>query len=72
MDLFAKDVAGTLDLVERLPLEGLPDRPKGATRLGVNVEFMDFERIAVEFTDLGFGQLFTASEYKQAFTVRLP
>ena len=41
-----------------LLLAGLPDRPPRATRLRISAEFLSVDRLQVQVSDLGFGELF--------------
>lgn len=42
-------------------LPGLPDRPRGTTRLNIHVEMTAVDQAAVTIEDLGFGELFPSS-----------
>ncbi len=42
-------------------LEGLPERPAGATRLRLSVYMQDVEHMVLETEDLGFGEIFPAT-----------
>ena len=49
-------------LKESLLLAGLPDRPPRATRLRISAEFLSVDRLQVQVSDLGFGELFPSSD----------
>ena len=49
-------------LKETLALPGLPDRPSRATRLRISAEFLSVDRLRVQVSDLGFGELFPSSD----------
>ncbi len=49
------------DRLERVYLEGLPERPAGATRLRLSVYMQDVEHMVLETEDLGFGEIFPAT-----------
>ena len=51
-------------------LTGLPKRPKGTTRLKFDVDFKSDTRMTLQVSDLGFGELFPASSYRQEFNVQ--
>ena len=70
MDIYRRD-GNNFGLLQTLRLKGLPGRPKGATRLNMAVEFINFDTFNIKFKDLGFGSLYPASRYKQDFTVAL-
>ena len=42
-------------------LPGLPDRPRGTTRLNIHVEMTAVDQVSVTIEDLGFGELFPSS-----------
>ncbi len=42
-------------------LDGLPQRPRGTTRLGFHVEMSDVHTMQIEITDKGFGQIIKPS-----------
>ena len=44
-----------------LPLEGLPDRPEGTTRLRIELAYDSPNSCRVQVEDLGFGELFPSS-----------
>jgi hypothetical protein len=44
-----------------MALPGLPERPAKATRLGIKLEFESLNRIQIQVTDLGLGELFPSS-----------
>lgn len=63
-----KDLRLTIQSVKRkisyvrvIPLKGLPERPRRATRLGINVECEDRDCAVVTVTDMGFGEMYPAS-----------
>lgn len=50
------------NVIERpVKLPGLPDRPRGTTRLNIHVEMTAVDQAAVTIEDLGFGELFPSS-----------
>lgn len=50
------------NMVERsVKLPGLPERPRGTTRLNIHVEMTAVDLAAVTIEDLGFGELFPSS-----------
>lgn len=48
--------------IVKLPLEGLPKRPKKTTRLRIELTFTDASHGKLTVTDLGFGALFARSD----------
>lgn len=53
-------------------LTDLPKRPKGTTRLQVQIHFSDVRECQVMVTDLGFGELYPASDlyWKESFLLK--
>ncbi len=45
-----------------VPLEGFPKRPNKATRVRIAVGFLDEKTMVIKLKDLGFGELFPASD----------
>lgn len=49
-------------VVERsIHLSGIPERPRGTTRLNIHIEMTDVNQASVTIEDLGFGELFPSS-----------
>lgn len=46
----------------RIPLEGFPERPDRTTRLSLDLSFPDAEKMEVNITDMGFGDLYPKSD----------
>jgi molecular chaperone DnaK (HSP70) len=69
--LAARTAEGEVTPLEELTLNGLPKRPKGTTRLSVGLEFSSNTDATVTVRDLGFGEMFPAAGYAEAFGVRL-
>ena len=53
-------------------LDGLPQRPAGATRLRFISRCLSCDRLSVTVRDAGFGELFPAADYERAFEFVLP
>jgi len=49
-------------LKEHVYLEGLPERPPKTTRLRIIAEFLKADRLYIQIQDLGFGELFPATD----------
>ena len=71
LQLAQRNGNGEMSLLNALDLNGLPERPKGTTRLGVSLAFTSNVDITVNVRDLGFGELFPAADYEENFTLRL-
>lgn len=46
---------------KNIVLDGLPKRPRGATRLRIHIEMTNVDTLAVDIEDLGFGELIESS-----------
>ncbi|MCL2852362.1 MAG: DUF5716 family protein [Defluviitaleaceae bacterium] len=62
LQLFRRNSEGDIDLVDEITLIGLPERPRGATRLSVDISFKNFNFVTCRVKDLGFGEMFPRSE----------
>ena len=62
VEFILKPMQGGDTLKETLALPGLPDRPSRATRLRISAEFLSVDRLRVQVSDLGFGELFPSSD----------
>jgi molecular chaperone DnaK (HSP70) len=71
LQLAQRSPSGELQPLTEIDLTGLPERPKGTTRLGIGLEFASNVDMTVKVKDLGFGELFPKSAYEEAFAVRL-
>ncbi len=54
-------LTGGLVTEKPMVLDGLPERPRGTTRLGFHVEMSDVNTMQIEITDKGFGQIIKPS-----------
>lgn len=54
-----------------MTLEGLPERPKRTTRLRIAIEMVSENQLSIKVKDMGFGELFPASEgeWKKIFDI---
>jgi len=52
-------------------LTGLPKRPKGTTRLEFGLDFKSNTRMILKVSDIGFGELFPKTGYKQELAIQL-
>lgn len=62
VEFILQPMQGEERLKESLFLEGLPKRPRRASRLRIAVEFLSIDRLKVKVWDLGFGELFPATD----------
>ena len=64
VEIVFQPLQGESVLKERILLDGLPERPPRATRLRVEVAFTKKASCRVQIWDLGFGELFPATNLK--------
>ena len=57
----------TLEILMEAELMGLPERPKGATRLELGISFKSSDELLLWARDAGFGELFPASGWRAEF-----
>ena len=60
--LYRRDQGGEIVTLDEISLTGLPDRPRGATRLSVDISFRSFNFVTCRVKDLGFGDIFPKSD----------
>ncbi|MDR1559889.1 MAG: DUF5716 family protein [Clostridiales bacterium] len=60
---------GELRTVGIIPLDGLPARPKGATRLALSMRFENTDSLSVTVTDRGFGEIYPSAGYARTIKV---
>lgn len=56
---------------KRIKLEGLPNRPRGTTRLRIYIEMSSVDTLQIEVEDLGFGEIFKSSGLAWSHTIEL-
>lgn len=69
--LYSRSVKGE-ELEHTLSLNGLPGRPRRATRLRLTVRFTAKSRCSVQAEDLGLGELYPSSHKKWEAVIKLP
>ncbi|MDR1705401.1 MAG: DUF5716 family protein [Clostridiales bacterium] len=71
ISLYSRGGDGEMRELGQIALDGLPERPPGATRLALALEFSSFNRLTATVRDLGFGEMFPKSEFaaKQEFVI---
>jgi len=62
---------GGIRRLAELPLDGLPARPKGVTRLCATLSFQSDGEFSVTLSDCGFGELFPKTDYTKEFNVKI-
>jgi molecular chaperone DnaK (HSP70) len=62
---------GEIKTFDKLVLTQLPTRPKGTTRLKVQLQFTSNTDVTINVADQGFGDLFPKTDYARQFEVRL-
>ena len=71
LEMIKRDADGRVSPHETLVLEGLPERPKGVTKLDVKLDFLSAGVMTVRLADAGFGQLFPSAGYAREFIINL-
>jgi len=71
LQLATRSIAGDIQPLGDLHLSGLPKRPKGTTRLGFGLDFSSNTTAELTVRDVGFGELFAATDYCEDFAVQL-
>ncbi len=67
LDIFLKNGSEELEIIKTLSLHGLPERPKGTTRLSVDFKEVKDGEILVRIKDLGFGEIYPAGDFERCF-----
>jgi molecular chaperone DnaK (HSP70) len=71
LSLAERNIDGDVRVLSRFPLEGLPERPKGTTKLQVQLRFNSNTELTVDVKDQGFGELFPRADFERCFAVSL-
>jgi len=72
INLYSRGGDGELRTVGVIGLGGLPDRPKGATKLTMSMRFEDKNSLSVTVSDCGFGEIYPPSDYSRTIIVNPP
>lgn len=71
VELFFQPLKGETMLKESILLDGLPKRPQRTTRLNIQIAFTQANVCTVKIADLGFGELYPATDLNWEETVEL-
>ena len=63
IEIHIESLVGNDLQVVKVPMKGLPNRPKYTLRLQVQALFEDEKRCRISFKDLGFGEFFPATDF---------
>ncbi len=69
IDFYSRNIHGELTPLQAVTLEGLPKRPRGATKIKLSLAFAGHDQLAVTVSDYGFGALFPKTDYTQTFFI---
>ena len=69
--IISRSPEGKTKTLSTAPLTGLPERPKGTTRLSVQLKFLSDREAMATVADCGFGEIFPKTEYAQEILVKL-
>lgn len=71
VELAARGTDGEIKMLTAVNLDGLPERPKGVTRLRAEPRFTSNTELTVTFTDDGFGDLFPRTDYTRSIQINI-
>ena len=71
LNICMRSQTGEIRNIGNMPLSELPARPKGVTRLEVELSFETNADIVLTVRDAGFGELFPKVEYRQEARLRI-
>lgn len=71
IEVFCRNDIGEEISLAVLNLEGLPERPKKATRLKIGIDFKRYNVVNINIKDYGFGDLFKASNFEQNIEIKI-
>ena len=69
--ILSRTPEGDVATLSDRPLTGLPQRPKGTTRLSVQLKFLSDSEATATIADCGFGEIFPRSGYEQEIRLKL-
>ena len=70
-NIISRSPEGKVKTLSNAQLTGLPERPKGTTRLSVHLKFLSDSEAMATVEDCGFGEIFPKTEYEQKIMVKL-
>ena len=68
VDLLIRDEKGMTSPLGTAFLKNLPKRPKGTTKMSLEVEAVSLDSYAVRIKDLGFGKIFPSTGFVEKYT----
>lgn len=71
VDFLVTPLTGSGVVERSVHLQGIPDRPRGTTRLCIHIEMTDVNQASVTIEDLGFGELFPSSGKAWSSTIQV-
>lgn len=71
VDFLVTPLTGSGVVERSVHLPGIPDRPRGTTRLNIHIEMTDVNQASVTIEDLGFGELFPSSGKAWSSTIQV-
>ncbi|MDR1542054.1 MAG: DUF5716 family protein [Clostridiales bacterium] len=69
LPLFRRDQNGEVRHMETMRLEGLPDRPRGVTKLKLDMRFEGIHTLKAKIADCGFGEMYPKSDYEKTVEI---
>ncbi|MCL2753819.1 MAG: DUF5716 family protein [Defluviitaleaceae bacterium] len=71
IELFVRDEAGKILTLGKAEFKTTPKRPNGTTRIALDIEAIDADSYTVKIKDLGFGEMFPATNQVESFEMRI-
>ncbi len=68
--LYERETDGELKSLGNLELTGLPERPRGTTRVKLLLKYTHYNEIEITVADCGFGEFYPATGYEKRFIIR--
>jgi molecular chaperone DnaK (HSP70) len=71
LGLYRRDENGDTALIKAVPLGGLPQRPRGATRIRLHAWMRKYDEVTLRVRDDGFGEFFPKTDYETVEVIQL-
>ncbi|MCL2665869.1 MAG: DUF5716 family protein, partial [Defluviitaleaceae bacterium] len=71
LEFAARNASDEVRVLTDLVFDGLPVRPKGATKIGIKLQFVSDTEMKLTVRDCGFGELFPKTDYEKTVTINI-
>ncbi len=71
INFFMRNAYGDVKLINSIQLDGLPERPKGTTKIGIALNFKSYFELTATFTDKGFGEMFPKTDFEKTYALTI-